>query len=68
MTNPLTALLSCIATFLSRPPRHDEQGSVIIEHLGIILLSIVALVVMFAAIQLLGVDIIKQVRTSLNLP
>jgi uncharacterized BrkB/YihY/UPF0761 family membrane protein len=61
------SLLSAIAAFFNRPPRREERGDVIVQHLGVILLAVVALVVMFAAIQLLGVDVITKVRNQLGL-
>ena len=50
-----------------KPRRRDERGDVIVQHLGVILLAIVALIALFTAIQLLGTDVISSIRKQLNL-
>ncbi len=50
-----------------RPARREERGDVIVQHLGVILLGIVALAAMFVALQALNVDVIAKIRTILGL-
>ena len=47
-----------------RLPRSDERGFVTAEHLGVAALAIMALIVIFAALQLLGTDNIQYIRTK----
>jgi hypothetical protein len=62
------ALVAALAFLWGHKPRpRDERGDVIVQHLGVILLAIVALIALFAAIQLLGTDVISSIRKQLNL-
>ena len=45
----------------------SERGAGIVEWLGISALSIGMLVVVFAAVESLGLDIVSQIRASLGL-
>ncbi len=47
--------------------RVSERGAGVVEWLGISALSIGMLVVIFAAMQTLGLDVISQIRGSLGL-
>jgi hypothetical protein len=47
--------------------RDDDGGFVTAEHLGVTALSIAVLVVIFAAMQTLGVDIVNWMRTQLSI-
>lgn len=48
-------------------PRKNERGAGVVEWLGISALSIGMLVVIFAAMEALGLDIVAQIRGSLGL-
>lgn len=47
--------------------RSSERGAGVVEWLGISALSIGMLVVIFAAMESLGLDVIDQIRGSLGL-
>lgn len=47
--------------------RSSERGAGVVEWLGISALSIGMLVVLFAAMEALGVDVVNQIRASLGL-
>ena len=64
---PLAFVAASAFLWNQRPRRRDERGDVIVQHLGVILLAIVALIALFAAIQLLGTDVISSIRKQLNL-
>jgi hypothetical protein len=49
---------------LGRLSRSDERGFVTAENLGVAALAVIALVAIFAALQLLGTDIIQYIRTQ----
>ncbi len=47
--------------------RNEERGAGVVEWLGISALSIGMLVVLFTAMEALGLDVIAQIRGSLGL-
>ena len=51
----------------ARRGRSAERGAGVVEWLGISALSIGMLVVLFAAMETLGLDVINQIRGSLGL-
>jgi len=50
-----------------RVDRSSERGAGVVEWLGISALSIGMLVVLFTAMEALGVDVVNQIRGSLGL-
>ncbi len=50
-----------------RPDRTSERGAGVVEWLGISALSIGMLVVLFTAMEALGLDVVTQIRASLGL-
>lgn len=52
---------------IERAVRAGERGAAVVEWLGISALSIAMLVVMFAALQQVGVDLVNDIRGSLGL-
>ena len=61
--------LTILATLRARAAakRRDEDGFAIPELLAIAALSVALLIVLFAALQKLGVDVIDKVRTQIGL-
>lgn len=51
----------------TRPGRLGERGAGVVEWLGISALSIGMLVVLFTAMEALGLDVVTQIRVSLGL-
>lgn len=51
----------------ARVERSSERGAGVVEWLGISALSIGMLVVLFAAMEALGLDVVNQIRGSLGL-
>ncbi len=47
--------------------RDHERGAAVVEWLGISALSIAMIVVMFAALQQVGLDLVNDIRGSLGL-
>lgn len=55
------------STLAAVDPRDPERGAAVVEWLGISALSIAMIVVMFAALQQVGLDLVNDIRGSLGL-
>ena len=64
----MSQLMTIIAGFRTRMAAHrdDEGGFVIAEYLAIAALSIALLVVLFGALQALGVDVVAGIRRQIG--
>ncbi len=56
-----------MAIGIERVDRSSERGAGVVEWLGISALSIGMLVVLFTAMEALGLDVVNQIRASLGL-
>lgn len=59
-----TRCLSAVAT--TRRRRRDEAGQATTEYLGLAALGIAAIVVIGAAVRILGVDVVNWIRLQLG--
>lgn len=58
---------SPVATTGIGDDRRSERGAGVVEWLGISALSVGMLVVLFSAMEVLGLDVVTQIRASLGL-
>lgn len=65
--NTMRALENVKAIEIERRDRSSERGAGVVEWLGISALSIGMLVVLFTAMEALGLDVVNQIRGSLGL-
>jgi len=62
-----TTAIETVGVESARTDRSSERGAGVVEWLGISALSIGMLVVLFTAMEALGLDVVNQIRGSLGL-
>lgn len=65
--NTMRAEENVTAIEIEQRDRSSERGAGVVEWLGISALSIGMLVVLFTAMEALGLDVVNQIRASLGL-
>lgn len=64
--NTLVGLWTRLLVVLSTRRARDESGQAVSEYLGLAALGIAAIVVIGAAVRVLGVDVIEWIRAQLG--
>ena len=63
----MTLPIALIATRLRDANRESEKGAGVVEYLGIAALSVALLAGIFAGLELIGTDLVAQIRSTLGL-
>lgn len=64
--NTLVGWWTRLAAALPTRPRRDESGQAVSEYLGLAALGVAAIVVIGAAMRVLGLDVVEWIRLQLG--